>query len=301
MRVAAGHAAERLVPILTGEAWSGSPHGFVAAPADEALGHFLAAIHNAHYGQPDDVVRHHCMRAIEASQGVCAFMLDFLDYQCRSAEPWMCASLDESAESPVIRRYLNATGPRVMSRLADYRLMEAIVVALESSGIEARSLVDSLLRDELGGAESVDLLAERFSAETFRQRDGHSIGPRRAYYRSFDIRSSFYLVCARPGSVRLRLTCRLPGENGSPADVEVRLNGRSVGRVSAHHEWETFELHVPAEWPRAGVNLVEVMWPLRPPRWRDELARGARRMERGDFPDVLPAYGELHSFTASAA
>jgi hypothetical protein len=299
MTVAMEAVADALVP-LVGDQANGLARMPGIAADDEAMGHFLAAIHNAHYGQSYEILCHHCMRAAEKSPAVRQDMLRFLDYGLRTAEQWTCATFDEIAESPIARRYLDASGVRGRDRLADFVLVDAIVHVLQRSGIDAAEPVEALLVDE-HGSESIDLLATRFSAPTFRHLDGHSLGPPRAYYRAFDLRSSFYLVVPRPHPMHLRLTCRLRGANGERGDVGVVLNDVRVERLSAGDGWETFELLVDADTVRAGVNVVVLEWPPLAPPWEAELERAARRLERTVFPDVLPAHGEVHAFTAHRA
>src|SRR5690606_15276345 len=79
----------------------------VRAAADRlALAHFLAAVHNAHYGQPEDVLRHHLTRALDADASVADRIEDYLDYQTRIAPNWMCSSYERSTQDPAFRRYM---------------------------------------------------------------------------------------------------------------------------------------------------------------------------------------------------
>jgi hypothetical protein len=59
LRRVARATAEAIAPALQTHL---SATDYAIDPADEAIGHILAAIHNAHYGQPTDIVRHHCDR-----------------------------------------------------------------------------------------------------------------------------------------------------------------------------------------------------------------------------------------------
>jgi hypothetical protein len=285
MRVAMAEVAARLDrdPSLGAQAVN---------PEDEAIAHFLAAIHNAHYGQSDEIVRHHCARALALSSTVADQMLAFVDSQLRPAERWMCTSFERLSRPPAVRRYLAAVDPRVMAKLADFGLVEAIVDALEEAGVAARAHVAALVADEGTAGRLVDLLTPRLRATTFRERSGHSLGPERAYVQSFDTVSTFALPRADAGSIRCSLTCRLPGGEGV---VTVRMNGVPVRTVAAGRKWTTVVLTLPVD---RGVNRIELEWPLLPPR-ADSLERAARRLESGVYPDVLPAFGEIHAFTAS--
>lgn len=301
MRVAMAATAAELAPLLGAPAVPASdlratPVG--VAPQDEAVAHFLAALHNAHYGQCPEILRHHCERAADLAPAGRELMLLYLDFQCRRAEQWMCASFEEACRSPLVRRYLAATDARVMDKLADFALVDVVVGVLEERGIEVRENVEALLREEHGRAGRVDLLQDRYHARTFRERKGYSLGLERGYYQALDVWSRFHLVLDGPRAVRLRLACRLP--HGPGGEVAVTLNGRRLAELPAEPAWRTFDVAVPPEATRAGLNQVELEWPLPRDGWAGELERAARNLERGIYPDALPVFGEVHALTASA-
>jgi hypothetical protein len=258
----------------------------------EGLAHVMAAIHNAHYGQPDEILRHHCSRAAALSPGACDHMRWYLDVFARQAAPWLCASFTRLCDSPIPRRYLLA--PEVRSqKFADFRLMDAMARALdEVNGGDARADFERVLMDEHDNRDPIDLLDPVYYASTFRDRAGYALAPERAYYRALDVRSRFALVRATAGPVRLEITCRAR----SPGRAEMRINGELAVRVPLETTWRTTTVTVFA---RAGVSWIDLEWPPAAPR-PDELERAARRLERGLYPDVLPDYGEIHAFTATA-
>ncbi|MEK6276210.1 MAG: hypothetical protein AABM30_12895 [Actinomycetota bacterium] len=290
IRVAMTEVAERLVPLI-GDGAELQAAQIEIDPAEEAAAHFLAAIHNAHYGQSYEVIRHHCSAALDLAPSVSGLMLGFLDYQHGYAEPWMCKSFDEVARRPNVRRYLAPEGRRPMRRLADVILVEAIVDVLASHEIP-------LQEDGAPPGEPIDLLAGRHQSSTFREEGGYTFGPKPAYRRFFGLVSAFQLRCAAPAPLRLRLTCRVPSANGQSPPVEVRVNGAAIGELPASATWATAELEVPGAEIRAGANRIEIAWPLLEPRWEEQLERAARSLERGVRPDVLPVFGEVHALTA---
>lgn len=263
------------------------------APDDEATAHVLAAIHNAHHGQPREILDHHLARAVATSPRALAELGWYLDVDAAVAEPWMSAAFDRLSASPLVRRYLAAGDPRVIDRLADVELTAAMARALAAAGLAPE-------RRRAAGPR-LDLLAARHHARTFRDRNAYSLAPGRAYYRALDLVSSFVFPRPADGPLAARLTCRLPGaDDGGEAEVGVSLNGRSVGRLAVGRTWRTFALGLPAEALRDGVNELCLTWPLLAPRSAELLERGARRLERGVYPDVLPAWGEIHALTLDA-
>lgn len=291
MRVAMSAVAEALEPLVgTGDARN---HSAVSVdPEQEGIAHFLAAIHNAHYGQRDDVLGHHCSTAAALSQSAREHMRLYVDCAARWSEPWLCESFARLCDSAMVRRYLLA--PELHGqKLADLPLIEAMVGALEKSGMSVRGSVERLLEDEHGAIDRVDLLDPRYRAFTFRDRAGYALAPERAYYRASDVQSRFALVRAQAGPVRLAITCRAPAEG----EAGVRMNGQHAANLHIGTAWRTFTFEVAA---RRGVNWIVVEWPAAAPP-AGELERAARRLERGVYPDVLPGFGEVHSFVASSA
>jgi len=298
MRVAMTAVAQQAATLLARDAPLSE---FQVAPEDEAMAHFLAAVHNTHYGQDASIIRHHCRRATELSASVGERMRIYLDFASRRADPWLCESFDRICESRAAARYLSAFDPQRTERLADFQLLEVIAETLEEGGISTSARLRTMLIEEHGSVSgNVDLLEPCYRARSFRERAGYSLGPERAFYRALDTTSAFYLVRDATQPVRLQLTCRVPSAGEARADVAVSVNGSSVGVFNVGASWQTFELTIPAAVVREGVNVVEIDWPLLGPAWQDELERGARRLERGVYPDVLPAWGEIHRFTASS-
>jgi hypothetical protein len=103
-------------------------------------------------------------------------------------------------------------------------------------------------------------------------------------------RSRFHLERAAAGPAPARLSARLPGGGG---EVVVRVDGVVAGRLRFGTRWTACALTLEL---RAGLNAIELEWPP-PAPVPDALEAAARCLERGAYPEVLPAFGELDSFT----
>jgi hypothetical protein len=301
MRIAMAAAAELLLPTLGARAVPASELEDVDIPVrsdDEALAHLLAAIHNAHWGQGREIVGYHARRAVELAPERSDLLVDYADAQSRAADPWLTEAFARLTRAPNARRYLTLADPRLLEKLADFDLVDAVVGALEAEGIPARAQIVEILRDEHGQARRVDLLDPRYQATTFREWSGYSMGPERAYHRALDLVSRFFLIRHEPGPLVLYVTARLPAGAG---EVEVRVNEAAIGTFAAGSAWRNAAVDVPADVVRPGLNRVELEWPLRAPRSAELLDESAQRLERGVYPEVLPAYGELHALTVETA
>jgi len=86
-----------------------------------------------------------------------------------------------------------------------------------------------------------------------------------------------------------RITLRAAG------DVAIVVNGAESARVAARTQWTTTEFGLKLN---RGQNVIELAWPTPRPDAAAEFERAARRLERGLYPEVLIAFGEVHAFTA---
>lgn len=300
IRLAMGAAAERLAPLLgaRGPA-AGEPLAAIAPdPEVEAEARIAAAIHCAHWGQPYDIVRHHCDKAIEASPKAKDAMFYYLDLQVRAAPGWVCESAERMAELGIrsLRRYVLTYNQQ---KLFDEVLLNAIADALEAAGTPARAHLEQLRAQEQGlsADRSIDLLDPLHRTS---YADRNWLWWPGQYYRACSPVSRFPLVCDSAQPVALRLTCRRPGGKG-PDGGSVWINGALLQELPATAVWKTYDLQVPGGLLREGVNTVEIRWPLELNRGDEEIDRVALTLEQGLPYQLLPVFGEIHSFRASRA
>ena len=111
------------------------------SPKVEAEAAFLAAVHNAHWWQPQDIVRYHCIRSLRAQPAMAEIMARFAEIQTRHTPMLLCRAAEEIAASgsPLIQHYLLGYNIQQM----DPVLIGAITLALEEIGV---SLEDGLAR-----------------------------------------------------------------------------------------------------------------------------------------------------------
>ncbi|MEU8971075.1 hypothetical protein AB0D11_17610 [Streptomyces monashensis] len=269
-------------------------------PAQAAAAHLLAAVHNAHYGQPAELLRHHLDRALALDPGIAPRIEDYLDYQTRTAPHWMCASYERSAVLPQFARYLVAGDTRLTGKLADHTLREAMVEALAAAGVDVREQYERLLIAEQAD-DTMDLLADQAQATTFGERLGAAIGSGAAYLLARDLSSDFHLVVDEPADTVLTLTWRLPRPRAGEATVTLTVNGKPCAEQPLGGTWTKSTLTVPAGLLRRGRNVLSIAWPRSEAAEDEQIAAGAAALERGVLPRSLPAHGHVFAFTARKA
>ena len=288
--------------------WESLVHSALTpGPQVEAEASFLAAIHNAHYGQAYDVIRYYCFRSAEASPEIAQVMNLFIDMQTRRAPFWMCKLTERLAimQSPSVQHYLLRTSVQLLDRL----LIGAVVEALKKVGIDAQKQVAELRRQEHSLTRGArDMLDFYYCATSPLQRGIAWNPPMKIktyvvnhYYKAYEPESRFFFVGEKSVPVELHLTCRLSDAAPAEATLAVEVNNRPVGAITASREWRTWRLEVVGDVINDDVNDVVIRWPEVKPDNASVIERAAADIEQGQYPDLHPVLGEVHTFVASVA
>jgi tetratricopeptide (TPR) repeat protein len=278
--------------------------GISPTPQVEAETAFLAAIHNAHFWQRQQVVQHHCQRAVSSSSRIAKLMLSFAELQLRNAPMLMCRAAEQIAEwsSPSIQNYLLGHNNQQLDRV----LLDAIVATLKPLGIDCRERFAELLRDEHSVVQrDIDLLDYYYCSAALQEKETVWMTPREGfhrermsdYYKAYWIESKFTFVGQSNRLVNLRLTCRLP--TLEPSRIAITVNGAEVATLTVGAKWASWDIAVPAEVVSDGVNEVLIHWPR--PRFADcrPLESAAEDLTDTFAPEFFAIFGEIHSFVAS--
>lgn len=272
-------------------------------PRIEGQAHFLAAIHNANWGQCAELVRMHCDRALELAPSLHGMLSLFLDSHIRRLPSSLCQSFEELCQlggKSVVSLLFDSAQPTAVSFL-NPTLIRAVRDAVDSHQTQAssscREIAEALLSDEHGvdGCE-VNLLTAVYSYDSYLQPLNQS---GRAYYRASGPISRFKLVSKKPDVLRLRLTCRQRSDS-SQRPIVIRIGGRDVGEALLTQTWASFAFIIPSEVLSPGINILEIHWPV--PTWNLEVwkEKVASDLEFARGAEVCPVYGDIHSLFAIA-
>jgi hypothetical protein len=188
-------------------------------------------------------------------------------------------------------------------------LLNAIVDALAESGINATERLDHVRRQEHSIVFGVTDLLEYYYCSAAQQpheltglkwvnSEGHLNFDMR-YYRAYWPESRFIFVGEAGCAVRLCLTCRLPNLKPPEGMISVVLNEKPQVEILINNEWSSWEITLPGDVVRDGLNEVTVRWPI--PEFDSGVAlkKVVRDMCAMKFPEFYPVFGEIHSFTAA--
>lgn len=284
------------------------------SPEAEATARLGAAVHSAHrlltVGPKAPILEHWLERALDASPGVEAAMLDLVEARCAPCPAVLTAAQQRNLASPY--RLQLQHGWQWEGLDAD--LLEAIAAVLDRRERREPPVREEIRRRLLEHhairADGTELAVpaqyhweplERFYPEVMNFEDLS----RRATYRSPWPESSFCLVTDAAGDVLLDLTARLPvpeGTWGSRRElVEVRVNGVPAGRLPLTAQWSRAEMRIERELLRAGLNRLTLRWPPPPPVGEAALRKAVERLELGLAADLHPVFGEVFSLMARPA
>jgi hypothetical protein len=239
----------------------------------------ISAAHGAFHGQPAEAVTAHLQLAIDAFPDATMAMTWLLDVLEGAGPVWARPAVEHLAGlGPGAALF----GPVLHSRSMPpelWTLRACLGQVLERLPAEAPPVVD--------------LLAAPFQ-------DGHkppNLAPGRAFYQATGQRSAFAFAVTQPVAGQLTICYRTPGPPGAAAGVMV--NDRQVGTLAPAASWVTATVPIPAQVLQPGVNWLHVRWPVPVIDAARKQADDAAAMTRGEFPYVLPVFGEL--FDASLA
>lgn len=277
----------------------------------EAGAAFLAAVHNAHWWQSFDLVSSWCARAVRMEPGVSRVMMSFLDLQTRRAPMLMCKAAEQivASGSPLIQHYLLRSNNQQLDALLLTAILDSLPGAGAGAGIEAGERLAQLRREEHSVALGErDLLSYYYSSSALQPQEAHWVALSRSewaqadvshFYKAYGLESKFLFVGEAGLPVRLRLTCRLPAGEGREGIIGIGFNGGLRTEAVIDRQWGAWDVEVPGEEVREGLNEVVIRWPLPEfPVARCLEAVADDLIDRA-VPDFYRVFGEIHSFTAS--
>ena len=260
-------------------------------PVVEARARFLAAAHNAAFGQPEEALRLHLGEALAAHDEEARELAgQYLAHRAARA-PLLLA--EGHVWAPQIERYFGVGGLR--RGTLDVRLVRAI---LDAPGyalhpdVEALALVESHALDE----RPRDLLVLPYGQLVTMDEVGLEGA---GFYRARRSLSTFVAVLAAPRPVLLEMTYRTPDVAAGDASVLCACNGHAAGALPASPTWRRARWILPASALLRGANLITMRWPPSRLEGGEILHRYAESLACGESPaGPYPVVGEIFALTA---
>ncbi|MGF7191440.1 hypothetical protein JOE11_004503 [Robbsia andropogonis] len=255
---------------------------------------FLAAIHNANWGQSGNIVRHWVDLAIDtAPDDARRWFQCFLKFETSLQPRWTHSAFDE-LDIAQIERYM---GFKLNPHLADHELKRAMVDALRRHGdTDALDTWHALLFDVyLQPGSAQNLLQPQHAARHHAALRPFHENP--AYLQSVSATTEFFFVADGGRDGVLRSVVRTPRGLAGPGRCTVNVNGSETATIDVASTWTRGNTTIPAHALKPGVNRLSLHWPA-PSRVDDTLIdRAARNLSLQRGPEVFHVYGQVHQLT----
>lgn len=263
---------------------------------DNGLVAFLAAIHNAHWGQPDCIVSEYLNNAPKLSPEVIQVMKLFLDFKSKSVP-------DEVTES--FHRF-RSSGPHIEKHFQilfrnkgfnESRLISLIVEAIRNfEKPQSVSLESASAEIDIQFIPRTQTLVQKSHfLSSYAQLEGqavHTDPP--MYFQSYQRSSSFSFLSRKNRAVNIEAVLRVPIEKGQTAEVQFELNGELLLNAQVGPIWEKIIIELPKIRLESGSNIFKILWPLANQVSLNKMAARIQNLEIGIFEPFYPIFGEVH-------
>jgi len=305
IRVAMASAAEQLLPILNlpQHSWrelNRVPVSISSEVAAEA--HFLAAMHNASWGQTPEIIQYHCDEALRLSNRITETFQLYLDFHISTTPTLLCRSFHElrAGGSAAAIKYFSFASP-TSEKVVDFQLISTIVDALEPRLPGTKQKTWALLIKEHGVREQgCDLLHPSCSCGSLGEFPARWQGEL-GYYRAIEVESHFRFVCGEPKPLVLRLVCRVRTLASAEEWATLLLNGQEIFRFPVTAKWKNLSCEISTPLLQLGLNSIVIQWPGHSEPWEDRAHEIADQLEHGALPEVFAQYGNIYSFLVQPA
>jgi hypothetical protein len=246
-----------------------------------AASHLTAACYNACCGQPQPVLRRHLQMAVAIWPESIQLMEALLDLLEGVGPLWANSQFYRLAKLPHVARYLETLVARRSESLGLWALQMSLAELIpirnppRSSG---RNGWVELLEVPQGGL-GVGHMAPNFTAG-------------RCYLQSTSSVSHLYFPLQSACSMEMELTYRMT-MRGSDGVAHVEVNGTLIGDLAFARQWSSARLLIDVA--ASGVNQIAIRWPIGILDYCGRRDADAATLARGDYPYVLPVFGEIFS------
>lgn len=299
IKISMAHTAETLLQVLnySHKPWKELAQVDMRVGAKvKAEAHFLAAVHNANWGQKIDIVRHHVRTALECDRNIARMMQLFLDFHVRPVPSSVCRSFAELCDLGSIAAVNLLYNDLVNKKFLNTTLITAMVDGLEEFGVPTRAALESLITKEHAVQNrAVNLVHSLYSTGSYAR---PLVDHRPEFYQATARNTIFPFVCDKPEPLNFALTLKVP-DTAPDQTISLRVNGAPLVEIPATEHWTNKTFLAPANLLRLGLNEVEICWPMTD--WSREKQREhiAECLEAGTSAEITPIFGFVHSFRVS--
>jgi hypothetical protein len=250
-------------------------------PRDRAGSHLIAACYNAHNRQPAPILRRHLRSALEIWPDSLELAKALLDVLEGFGPLWTNRQLSRLMTLPQLARYFEMLVARRAESLGLWTLracLAEIIPDREPPPSASRTCSIELL-EVPEGPSGAGHTAPNFTAG-------------RSYIQATSHRTRLYFLQRSDHYSEIELTYRMATiESMEPAHADV--NRVPIGALPFTREWSSVRLPINVKAP--GICELEIQWPVGSVDYDGRRGADTIALSCGDYPYVLPVFGEISS------
>lgn len=302
IQIAVEAMASEIVKLLSGKetACMGSAGSIKASSETIAMGHLFAAIHNAHWGQSEEILDYHCLQSVKHSPDTHKIMIYYIDMISRNTSNTLCKSFQKLLDFDKMYKYVHALiHPKKMKSM-ETTLVKAMVKALKYTGIKAEFYANDIrLAEHSVNNRKINLLMSHYHSTCYDEYEG----AKKAFFQARDTSSRFMVIAKKGTEITLDVTLRVPGTCSTLNEITLSVNGIAIERLEGKQKWQTHSIRIPGGHVIDGINMIMFEWPM-PDADESMPVRGtpaATRQSKGRLllDIAYCVFGELYSLYAS--
>jgi hypothetical protein len=233
--------------------------GFGHDNVNDAKSHFLAAIHNAHWGQDFEIICYHCRKAL-SYYNISDYMLAFAKAMNSTCPGRLNKDFGFLVESGIFSTYILLTLQSDGTEAFNVPLYNAILKSLDEQGINERDRLTNFRNAEhCRGVKKVNLLKACYH-NGYRYNLSSKLKDT-AYYREYYKSSHFIIMADQEGKIiNLEIVHRFPYKTSGC--IEFELNGMRIGNAASGNNWSKSTINLPVDMIHMGMNAFVIHWPV---------------------------------------
>ncbi len=266
-------------------------------PPSEVLtrAHLLAANHNASWGQPGAIVRHHCGVAAGSNETTYHNLNQWTKIAGIPIPPIMTSAYQktwDNGDKYVIYR-LGTLGP------FSYRHLVDNIEFYETKDKHSLSPIKRIRSAHHDAAKKkIDLLQPYSAIRSWEQSEAFCLD-KLGYFRSYSLQNEFLFFCSLKKSIHFEITLRLPYAEQMEAPLRILINDAEFIELDVSKYWKRFVFDIEEGIKQEALNSLKIIWPITELNTQNELNRVLGQFISDRRAIFYQPLGDIYQFTAN--
>ncbi|WP_109302782.1 M48 family metallopeptidase [Aquimarina sp. AU474] len=258
----------------------------------ESVAHFAAAIHNAHWSQPKEILEYHCQKAIELDENIKTLMLLYADLSSRKNTNELCRSFEEIILEGSMHQFegglafLHPRGEKMM----DLDLIDTIANAIKPLGLDYETELKELRFSQHGITKIPTSLLEPFYHAQGYNKTNDTIS--RNFFRIRSTEKVFNIISDGLENLQVKMCYRSLHEIRGNLKIYLNTNEQEICEAEINRDWNSICFEIAKDKVCSGINKLILKWPV--PNVFKETHNKNNYVSVNSF---FPVLGDIYSLT----